>query len=190
MRYIEVIYVGTVIFRIGELEAVNQSRIVIEGFTRQETLKLTGCTSSRLSYLEKVGLIVPTRVGNNTRPTVLFTWEQLLEIKAIKELRKDVSLQTVRKIVEFLNENGYDDSLRDKQLIVLDDEVFWVSPDWSDLPTALRVASKSSKGVGQYILFICPPFADIVSEIWDAAKENSNVVNFEDFKRRAKARPA
>lgn len=166
---------------------------VVDGFTRQETLKLTDCTSSRLSYLEKVGLIIPSRLGNNKRPTVLFTWEQLLEIRAIKNLRKEVSLQTVRSIVSFLNENGFDDSLRDKSLAVIDDEVFWINESWDDLGArlyALKVAGKNKKDVGQYSLLIIPSFNEIVEDIWSNAKNASNVVDFESFQARAKARPA
>lgn len=164
---------------------------LFQGFTRQETLRLTGCTSSRLAYLEKVALVVPTRIGSNKRPTVLYSWEQLLEIRAIKTLRKDVSLQTVRKIVDTLNRCGFDDTLRDKSLVIVGDDVLWVAPDWSDfeVPAALLVASKSGKEVGQFVLLVVPPFATIVKELWDAAKD-STVVDFESFKQRAKAKPA
>jgi len=169
-----------------------EESVLIQGFTRQETLKLTGCTSSRLSYLEKVGLVVPTRIGSNKRPTVLYTWEQLLEIRAIKTLRKDVSLQTVRKIVETLNDRGFDDSLRDKSLVIVGDDVLWVTPDdWSDfeVPKALIVASKGGRGVGEFVLLVVPPFAEIIRELWKAAEE-SKVIDFESFKQRAKAKPA
>ncbi|BAZ16492.1 hypothetical protein NIES4071_83690 [Calothrix sp. NIES-4071] len=164
----------------------------MSGFTRQETMHLAGCTSSRLAYLEKVGLIVPYRFGNNARPTVIFSWEQLLEIRAIKNLRKDVSLQTVRKLIKFLDDSGYDNSLRDKQLVVVGEEIFWVKQDWSDfgenLPTAVKVAGKSGKQVGQYVLIVIPPLIDIVNEIWEAARK-SKVVDFNSFERRAKTLP-
>ncbi len=166
----------------------------MSGFTRQETMHLTDCTSSRLAYLEKVDLVTPYRFGKTGgRPTVIFSWEQLLEIRAIRNLRKDVSLQTVRKIVKYLDESGYDDSLRNKQLVVVDDEVFWVEPNWSDfgenMPTALKVASQKNKEVGQYVLIVIPPLIDIVNDIWKAAK-TSKVVDFQSFKERAKAVPA
>ncbi len=166
----------------------------MSGFTRQETIHLAGCTSSRLAYLEKVGLVIPYRFGNNGRPTVVFSWEQLLEIRAIKNLRKeDVSLQTVRKIIKFLDESGYDNSLRDKQLVVVGDEVFWIKQDWSDfgdnIPTTVKVAGKNNKEVGQYVLLVIPPLTDIVSDIWEAAKR-SEVVDFKTFEQRAKALPA
>lgn len=171
---------------------VEKNSVLIQGFTRQETLKITGCTSSRLSYLEKVGLVIPQRVGSNKRPTVLYTWEQLLEIRAIRSLRKEsVSLQAVRMIVKTLNECGFDDSLRDKLLVIVGDEVLWVNPDWSDFkaPAALTVASKSGKGVGQIVFLVVQPFAEIVKELWDRAK-SSKVIDFESFQQRAKAKPA
>jgi DNA-binding transcriptional MerR regulator len=166
----------------------------MSGFTRQEAIHLAGCTSSRLAYLEKVGLVIPYRFGNNGRPTVVFSWEQLLEIRAIKNLRKeDVSLQTVRKIIKFLDESGYDNSLRDKQLVVVGDEVFWIKQDWSDfgenIPTTVKVAGKNNKEVGQYVLLVIPPLTDIVSDIWEAARK-SEVVDFNSFEQRAKAFPA
>jgi DNA-binding transcriptional MerR regulator len=165
---------------------------LIQGFTRRETLALTETTSNRLQYLERAGLITPTRIGNSTKPTVLYSWEQILEIRAIKSLRQEVSLQTVRKIIEFLDKSGFDDSLGEKQLIVVDDDVFWVRGDWKDFPEqilyVLKVAGKSRKDVGQYSLIVIPPLIDVVNDIWQAA-ETSNVINFQSFKDRAKAQP-
>ncbi len=66
----------------------------MSGFTRQETIHLAGCTSSRLAYLEKVGLVIPYRFGNNGRPTVVFSWEQLLEIRAIKRRSEVVDFKS------------------------------------------------------------------------------------------------
>ncbi|MEM9219100.1 MAG: MerR family transcriptional regulator [Cyanobacteria bacterium P01_F01_bin.150] len=163
---------------------------LIEGFTRSETLALTETTSNRLQYLEKQELVIPQRIGKSRKPTVIYSWEQILEIRAIRHLRKDVSLQTVRKIVEFLNNNGFDDSLRDKQLIVIDDEVFWIRQDWQDfsekMPSAMKVTSKKSQGVGQYVLLVVPPLSEIVDEIWKAARK-ADVIDFDSFKERAKA---
>jgi DNA-binding transcriptional MerR regulator len=162
---------------------------LIEGFTRSETLVLTETTSNRLQYLEKTALIIPQRVGKSRKPTVIYTWEQVLEIRAIKHLRQEISLQTVRKIVDFLNESGFDDTLRDKQLVVMNDEVFWIRQDWQDfpekMPAVLKVAGTANKGVGQYILLVIPTLVEIVNDIWKVA-ENSTMIDFESFKQRAK----
>jgi DNA-binding transcriptional MerR regulator len=163
---------------------------IIDGFTRTETLALTESASNRLQYLEKAGLVIPQRVEKTRKPTVVYTWEQVLEIRAIKHLRQEISLQTVRRVVIFLNESGFDDSLRNKQLVVIDDEVFWIRLDWQDfpekMPSAVKVAGSHGKGVGQYTLLVIPALTEIVNEVWKAARE-SETVDFESFKQRAKA---
>ena len=52
----------------------------------------------------------------------------------------------------------------------------------------LKVGDKHGKGVGQYMLLVVPAFKDIVNEIWDTAK-HSELINIEDFKRKAKNKP-
>jgi DNA-binding transcriptional MerR regulator len=161
----------------------------MEGFTRQETLALTNTTSSRLAYLDRTGVVVPEKYGNSKKPTVIYSWKQVLEIRAINDLRQKISLQTVRKIVQFLDESGFDTSLKDKHLVVVNDEVFWVMPDWSDMPRIMKVAGKKNKGLGQFVLIVLPPISDIIKAVWETAK-NSKVIDFESFKRRAKAEPS
>lgn len=161
----------------------------MEGFTRQETLALTKTTSSRLAYLDRTGVVVPEKYGNSKKPTVIYSWEQVLEIRAINDLRQKISLQTVRKIVQFLDESGFDTSLRDKHLVAVNDEVFWVMPDWSDMPRVMKIAGKKNKGLGQFVLIVLPPISDIIKAVWETAKK-SKVVDFESFKRRAKAEPS
>jgi DNA-binding transcriptional MerR regulator len=161
---------------------------VMEGFTRQETLALTGTTSNRLQYLDRSGLVVPERFGNSRKPTVVYTWAQVLEIRAIKNLRQEVSLQTVRKIINLLDQSGFDNSLRDKKIVVLNDEVYWVMPDWSDMPRVMKVADKGDRELGQFMLIVIPPLASVVEEVWDAAQK-SEVIDFDSFRRRAKAQP-
>lgn len=166
---------------------------LLQGFTRRETLALTETTSNRLQYLERSKLVVPQRFGATRKPTVVYSWEQILEIRAIKDLREEVSLQTVRQIVKFLDESGFDDSLRDKQLIVIDDEVFWIQQDWRDfpdkMPMAVKVGGGSQKDIGQYVLLVIPTLAKIVNEVWKVA-ENSPAIDFESFRQRAKAQPS
>jgi phage regulator Rha-like protein/DNA-binding transcriptional MerR regulator len=160
---------------------------IFEGFTRKEVMDLAGTTSNRLQYLERSNLIKPYRVEKTGRPTVLYTWEQLLEIRAIKNLRQSISLQTVRKIIEFLDKSGFDDTLRNKQLICLDEDVFWVKSTWEEMPEILKVAAKRGKGVGQYTLLVIPALIDVVNEVWEAAGKSS-VVDMESFRARAKAK--
>jgi DNA-binding transcriptional MerR regulator len=84
---------------------------VISGFTRQETLALTGITSSRLSYLDRTGLVAPVKFGNAKHPQVVYSWEQVLEIKTIGRLREKLSLQEIRKVIDFLRAREHKPSL-------------------------------------------------------------------------------
>ncbi|MHC5724728.1 MAG: MerR family transcriptional regulator, partial [Nostoc sp.] len=157
---------------------------VIEQFTRRETMDLTGATSNQLQYLERAGLVMPAREWNGKKkPEVYYNWQQVLDIRAIRNLREKTSLQVIRKILEFFEEYQIDKSLRDKRIVVVDDQVLWVKHDWSDLGkqiseqiSALKVADKRGKGIGQYTLLVIPAFIDIVDEIWRAA-EKSHVID-------------
>ena len=160
----------------------------MDGFTRQETLALTQTTSSRLAYLDRTSVVVPQKYGNPKKPTVIYTWEQLLEIRTIANLRKQISLQMVRKLVAFLDEHGLDATLHDKPLVATADEVFLVMPDWSDMPQVMKVADRMGEGVGQLVLLVLPPLNTVIEEIWDVAR-HSKVVAFESFKQRAKTAP-
>jgi hypothetical protein len=160
----------------------------MEGFTRQETIALTKTTSSRLAYLDRTEVVVPEKYGNSKKPTVIYSWEQVLEIRAINDLRQKISLQTVRKIVGFLDERGFDTSFRDKHIVVVNDEVLWVMSDWSDMPHVMKVADKKNKGLGQFVLIVLPLISDVIKAVWETAKK-SKVIDFDSFKRRAKAEP-
>ena len=159
---------------------------LIEGFTRQETLALTETTSNKLQYLERVGLIIPSRIGVSKKPVVIYTWEQVLAIRAIKDLKQEISLQTIKKIIDFLNKEGCDDSLRDKQLIIVNDDVFWIQNDWSDVLSVIKVASSKGKYVDQYVLLVIPTLIQVVKEVWEVAQK-SHAIDFESFTQRAKA---
>lgn len=165
---------------------------LIHGFTRPETLALTKTTSNQLQYLERTSLVVPTRLSKSKKPTVIYTWDQVLEIRAIRNLRQEVSLQTIRRIIEFLHQHGFDNSLRDKQLVVIDEEVFFIRSDWQDfadnMPASVKAVNTSGQNVGQYMLLVLPPLVRLVNEIWENAK-HSEVVDFDSFRQRAKAEP-
>ncbi|MGF1460282.1 MAG: hypothetical protein ACFBSG_14810 [Leptolyngbyaceae cyanobacterium] len=161
----------------------------MEGFTRQETLALTQTTSSRLAYLDRTGVITPAKYGNPKKPTVIYTWEQVLEIRTIANLRKQISLQMVRKLVDFLDQHGLDTTLHDKHLVATPNEVFLVASDWSDMPHVMKVADREGTGLGQLVLMVLPPLNTVIHDIWQAAAD-SNVIDFDSFKQRAKTTPA
>jgi hypothetical protein len=168
--------------------------VIKDGFTRKEAMTLTGTSSNQLQYLEREKLVCPNReyCNGQNKARISYTWEQILEIKAISKLAKATSLQTTRKVISFFKDHFRESKLRDKQLVIVGDEVYWIKYDhWSDLGeklSALKVADKRNKGVGQYTLIIVPALIDIVSEVWEVA-ESSNQINMKSFQLRAKLKP-
>lgn len=161
----------------------------MDGFTRQETIALTKTTSSRLAYLDRVGLVEPEKYGNTKKPTVIYSWAQVLEIRAINNLREKVSLKTIKEMIQYLNKNRFEPSLRDKHLVAINGEIYWLMPDWSDMPRVMTVASKKSKDLGQLVLVVLPAIEDLIKAVWETAQK-SEVIDFESFKRRAKDKPS
>lgn len=159
-------------------------------FTRKEVIESTECTSNQLQSYERANLIVPSRIEKTGRPTVLYTRQQLFQVKAVKNLREQMSLQTIKKVVAFLDAHNINSNLYDKQIVAIDDEVFWVDTDWTDfaerVPKVLKIISRRRQEVGQYTLIVTPPLANIVDEILKSA-EKSKVIDFESFKARFEA---
>lgn len=165
---------------------------IIDQFTRRETMELTGATSNQLQYLERSGLIKPVREWNGKKkPDVYYNWLQILEIRAIRNLRETTSLQVIRMILEYFEEYQINKSFSDKQIVAINEEVFWIECNWSDFAqtiSAVKVADKRGRGIGQYALLVVPTLRDIIDEVWNVAK-NSKIIDIENFKRRAKTQP-
>jgi DNA-binding transcriptional MerR regulator len=153
-------------------------------FRRFEVVEVTGSTLSQLQSLERSGLVIPHRVTENGRILVLYSRTQILQIKAIKKLREEISWSQLKNLIIYLNENGFDSSLYNKHLVVVGKEVFWIKEDWSnlseDMATAIMVASRKNKGVGQYVLLVIPPLIDAVNEIKKAAQK-SKLIDLDSF---------
>lgn len=151
---------------------------LISGFSRKETQSLCGVDSHRLTYLDKTDLVKPTKIGNTRKPVVIYSWHQLLEIKAIAKLREEVSLQTVRKILDYLE----DQKLADKQLIVLHGEVFWLNPP-EICDFIVQLSGKYQGQITHLDLLLLPSLNSMQDDIIEAAK-TSKIVDFASFKER------
>jgi len=153
------------------------------GFSKRESCILSGLSHDRVTYLDRSGLVIPTRVNlpGYSRPVLQYSWAQILELRAIAHLRSDVSLQTVRKIVDFIEFYSSDSRLSTKRILVINDEVFWVNPDFSDIPNLMIEMVKNpgqTSNTGFYMLL-----PDLQSEIMESAKK-SEIIDFNQFKAR------
>lgn len=149
-------------------------------FTRQETMILTDTTSSRLAYLDRIGLIVPEKYGSPKKPTVVYSWRQLLQIRAIKYIEKFVPLVALKRTVHLLNTIELGDELASKPVIIADTEMYTCAPDFSDLPDVIETISKQAYFTGHPIT-ITSPLTDLATDIVYIALKSS-VIDFEQFR--------
>jgi DNA-binding transcriptional MerR regulator len=130
------------------------------GLTRQETIILTGVSSSRLSYLDSTMLVCPEKFGSPRRPIVVYGWDKILEIKIIDRLRGELTLQSIRKIAKDLDCTSV--LLSDSRLVFLDGSLYVLNErNWKSF--GLKVLAASNRGQ-VYIRDICSA-SSIIDEL-------------------------
>jgi len=152
-------------------------------FTRRETVILTRTSPGRLAYLARTGMVVPLRGQGDRAHQVYYSWEQILELRAIRHLRRQVSLQMIRKILAFLDGIGSDRTLRNKNLVIANGKVTWVEMGEESVPKVVQVADKANRHIGQLQLMTLPPINHFIDDIWETASR-SKVIDFESFRQR------
>ena len=145
------------------------------GFTRKEAMALTGITSGKISYWDETGLVTPVKYGNPKKPTVIYSWQQILKLKLISRLREKLSLQEIRKVVDFLEERNYSQSLFECKLFLINSELFLVE-NRNQMGDLMFKASGANKG--QVIVHELEPFKTILASLKTEAKAN-HVLDFE-----------
>jgi len=148
---------------------------VVSGFNRPETIALTGISSSRLSYLDRTGLIVPRKFGNPKHPKVVYRWEQVLEIKTIERLREKLSLQEIRRVLEFLRAKNHKPDLFAHSLVFVNSQLYLIE-DVKDF--GLTVLEASGKNKGQVVIREVGPVGDVITELYREA-EKHQVLDFD-----------
>jgi DNA-binding transcriptional MerR regulator len=156
---------------------------VITGFSKLEVEALTGLTFHKLTYLDRAEILKPDRtfLPGKKQATLTYSWSKVLELRAIAALREDTTLQSIRKLIAFLDEYCDDPRLSSKRVMIYNGEIYWIEPDFVDLPGLMVATSKNPGQLSHYELSILP---DLRGEIIKAAKE-SNIVDFESFLERS-----
>jgi DNA-binding transcriptional MerR regulator len=145
------------------------------GFTRQETIALTGTNSGRLSYLDRTGLVIPEKFGNPLHPKVVYKWQQILEIKTIERLRQKLSLQEIRKVLLFLKSRNYEYSFFKHRLVFVNSQLYLIE-NMQDF--GLMVLETSGKNKGQVIINEIGEIGDVITELAREA-EKHHVLDFD-----------
>ncbi len=158
----------------------------MEWFTRRHAVVLARSSPSRLKYLETTGIVIPRRPAENKRAEALYSWEQILEIRAIARLRQYLSFQAIRKIIQYFEDHGFERSLRDKQLIIKGGNVTWVRSSSTMTPQMIQLLGKRDSQVGQLVLSSVES-KEIPENLNGRERVSSKIVSFEEFKQRCKS---
>lgn len=128
-----------------------------------------------MSYLDRTGLIVPRKFGNPKHPKVVYRWEQVLEIKTIERLREKLSLQEIRRVIEFLRAKNHKPSLFAHSLVFVNSQLYLIE-DVKDF--GLTVLEASGKNKGQVVIREVGPVGDVITELYREA-EKHQVLDFD-----------
>jgi len=90
---------------------------------RQDAIALSGLTSGTLSRLDAAGTIVPKKLGGEAHPVVLYTPQQIEELKLVADLRDRLSAVEIKRVVESSREL----LCVPRCYIVLADQIYWVA---------------------------------------------------------------
>jgi DNA-binding transcriptional MerR regulator len=136
-------------------------------FSRQQAIELSGLSSGQLSRLDKSGIVQPKKLGSTAHPTVLYTLNQILELRTIASLRQKLSMQEIRKVIDHLRERAFEPTLFGKFLIFCDDELYWVPFD----ELSEKIVKLSGKNKGQIVLKAVHPIGDIIAGLEEEVKQ-------------------
>ncbi|HSM83924.1 MAG TPA: hypothetical protein VLS96_19700 [Nodosilinea sp.] len=161
----------------------------MDWFPRRHAVVLARSSLGRLAYLEKTGIIVPQRAGCPPRLEVLYSWEQILEIRAISRLRQHLSFQTIRKILQYFDDHGVGRTLRDKHLVIGSHGVSWVQPGTPAAPQVIHLVGHGGSCMGQLVLAPVEADASDLGRCSDlASPDTPKVVDLEHFRQKVRSR--
>lgn len=146
--------------------------LAYQGFEFNQVLKLTGLSSWQLRTVVSLNWIIPIKLSESKNGKLLFSWEQLIELKAIAKLRKKISFQKMRNLKDILLKLGHESSFRGdstKVLVATDRTVFLIDKTDSNYPKIIELLGESC---GQYVLAVFP-ISEMVREIEESAKQNN-----------------
>lgn len=159
------------------------------GFTTNEVIAITGVTNHSLKYWYDQKIILPSKLplGTGKRNARLYSFSQILEMKAIKSLRSKVSVRTIKALQTFLHKHFDDKSIANKDLIAIETEgkcqIFWKE----DQEWFVQLTGKNAGQVTHAELVIIPSLDRHLTEVIESVKAGDcETLDFDTFKQRIK----
>jgi DNA-binding transcriptional MerR regulator len=167
---------------------------LFHGFSTIEVQALTGVTANNLRYWYDAGVILPEKVpiGKGLRNARFYTFTQLIEIKAIKALRSNIPVKTIKVVQAFIAKHFEDSNIANKPLIVVinegfvdgeivkNAEVFLQCDDWYT-----QITGKNVGQITMIDLILIPSLQNQINEVIESVKSGQcDSLDLEAFRSR------
>ncbi|MGI8518427.1 MAG: MerR family transcriptional regulator [Acidimicrobiia bacterium] len=114
----------------------------MQGYTSEQTCRLTNCTPHQLRYWDKMSLVRPSVQGTGGRPGVrrIYAFRDLVALRVVRSLVDNgMSLQRVRRAWEYLRRQGdMERHLSDVKLVTDGVSIYEIGAAEGDVLDALR----------------------------------------------------
>jgi DNA-binding transcriptional MerR regulator len=114
----------------------------MEGFTAEQTIRFTGCTSHQLRYWDRISLVKPSVQSTGGRPGVrrLYSFRDLIALKCVRSLLDGgMSLQRVRRAYTYLRKRaGLEEHLSELKLVTDGQSIFKICRNDGEVLDALK----------------------------------------------------
>lgn len=134
------------------------------GFRTSEVARLTGLTRRQLDHWDRTGFVRPSLAQAEGRGSARFySFQDVVQLKVAKELRKaGVSLQALRKVVEYLQKaGGLDVPLAEARLVVSGSDVLLLNSQ----EELVSILSAPGQGVLRIVLDLPKVVEELRKEI-------------------------
>ncbi len=114
----------------------------MQGYTSEQTCRLTNCTPHQLRYWDKMSLVRPSVQGTGGRPGVrrIYAFRDLVALRVVRSLVDNgMSLQRVRRAWEYLRRQGdMERHLSDVKLVTDGVSIYEIGAAEGEVLDALR----------------------------------------------------
>ena len=110
------------------------------------------------------GLVVPDRESGSdaSGASILYSWPQIVELRAIKRLRQSCSYPTLKQAIQVLdNLTCGNTDFSDKRLIAYGNAIYWIANDPTTFQTTITQLTGKNPGQG----LITFTYSELLEEI-------------------------
>ena len=159
---------------------------LILGFSKQEVIALTGVTNAALRYWHSQKIIEPLEIpiGSGKSKTYYYSFEQLIEVKAVASLRDRVHPKVIKGVTNFIFQ-----SIKDKENNKTQERIMVLSFDdhyqiyvQGDDAYYLKVMGKDGHRISKFNLVIIPSIKEFIEEVVEVINSGScKTIDIERF---------